>query len=124
MTTALSRSRILQNVPTLFAAYPLAWLALVYLFAARARFQLDHWPAPYRPDPVDLGFGIHHSSIVLGMVAIPAVIIATLVLTVIRRQTLSRRRLVSTLGLMVVSNLILVSLCHWDPGQVFEWIAD
>ncbi len=124
MTSPLSRTRLLQNAPTLFAAYPLAWLALVYLFAARARFELGHWPAPYRPDPVDLGFGIHHTSILLGMVAIPAVTVVSLVLTVVRRQTVSRRRLWATLGLLVVSNVILVALCQWDPGQVFEWFAD
>lgn len=124
MTFPLSQTRLLQNAPTLFAAYPLAWLALVYLFAARARFQLGHWPAPYRSDPLDLGFGIHHSSILLGMVAMPAVVVSTLALAVIRRQPLSRRRHVATLGLLVVSNVILGTLCQWDPGHVFEWFAD
>lgn len=124
MTATLSRTRLLQNLPTLFAAYPLAWLALVYLFAVRARFQLGRWPAPYHPDPADLGFGIHHGSIDVGLMALPAAILTTLVLTVSLRRTVSRRRLWITLGLLAVSNGILVLLCRWDPGHVFEWFAD
>jgi hypothetical protein len=49
------------------ASAPLVWLLLFGLFILRARVTLGRWPAPYQPDPRDLGFDLHHAAIVAGI---------------------------------------------------------
>jgi len=50
----------------LLCLYPLAWGLAFVGFVLRARVALGRWPAPNRPDPADLGFGVHHMALLLG----------------------------------------------------------
>jgi hypothetical protein len=55
MNSPVIRTKLPNSLPVILAAYPLAWLALLYAFVVRARLHLGHWPTPYQPDPKDLG---------------------------------------------------------------------
>ena len=113
-----------RRLPTILACYPLGWLALAYLFAARAWWVLGRWPSADRPDPSDLGFTLHQGAILLGLVALPMFALATVVLAVGGRRFGMDRRLGPTLTLLVVSIGLLIGLTQIDPGGVFGWFAD
>jgi hypothetical protein len=104
------------------AAAPAAWLLLFALFVLRARLALGRWPAPYRPDPKDLGFSLHHTAIVVGM---PLMFVAVLWVTVLALSGRSRpgRRwlvpLIAWAGLVAV-----VLLARADPGGLVTWLGD
>lgn len=106
------------------AAFPLAWLGLFYLFVMRARWTLGRWPAPYHPDPKDLGFDFHHLAIDLGLVASPVAALAVLAWAIVRWRRASRPTLWPHVSLVVASEALVLSLARLDPGQFFEWFAD
>jgi hypothetical protein len=54
MNSPIIRTKLPNSLPVILATYPLAWLALLYLFVMRARLHLGHWPEPYQPHPKDL----------------------------------------------------------------------
>ena len=113
-----------EFAPMLLAAFPVAWLGLLYAFVLRARLQLGHWPAPYRPDPKSLGFGLHHQAIWLGLFAVPYIAGAGLALALLGRATGMYRGLWRVLGLLLISLTIFILVLQLDPGNYFEWFAD
>lgn len=118
------RNLSLRHTPLLLAAYPLCWLALFYSFVLRARLALGYWPAPYQPDPKDLGFTLHHTAVLLGVVAWPAVIVAALGSALIGPREMLARRLLLALARLGLCLLVYYILVSTDPGQFFVWFGD
>ena len=58
------------------ASVPAVWLIAFGLFVLRARLSLGRWPAPYQPDPKDLGFDFHYTAVVAGMPLMLAAVLA------------------------------------------------
>jgi hypothetical protein len=108
----------------LLAVYPLGWLGLFYSFVLRARVTLGFWPTPYRPDPQELGFTLHHLAIDLGMVVLPVAVLSVLALVLLVPSLAKGRRNWSALVLAVVSLGLAIALAQLDPGHYFEWFAD
>lgn len=108
----------------LLAVYPLGWLGLFYSFVLRARGTLGFWPTPYRPDPQELGFTLHHLAIDLGMVVLPVAVLSVLALVLLLPSSANGRRNWVALVLAVVSLGLAITLAQLDPGHYFEWFAD
>ena len=104
------------------ASAPVAWLLLFGLFILRARVTLDRWPAPYQPDPKDLGFDLHHAAIVAGIPVMFTAVLCAIVLTFLvhdRPGRLWLLRVTAVAGLVAV-----IVLARTDPGYVFTWLGD
>lgn len=114
----------LGKLTWLLAVYPLGWLGLFYSFVLRARGTLGFWPTPYRPDPTELGFTLHHLAIDLGMVVLPVAALSVLALVLLVPSSTNGRRNWSALALAVVSLGLAITLARLDPGHYFEWFAD
>jgi hypothetical protein len=112
-----------NSLPVILAAYPLGWLALLYLFAIRARVQLGHWPTPYQSGPKTLGFTFHHQAIWFGLIALPFVAIATVALAIRGRRLAVYHRIWPALTLLIISVVLVVTLGYLDPGGLFMWFA-
>ena len=104
------------------ASAPAAWLLLFGLFILRARVTLGRWPAPYQPDPKDLGFDVHHAAIVAG---IPLMFTAVLCATALTFLVNDRPRRPWLLRVTAVAGLVaVIVLARTDPGYVFTWLGD
>lgn len=108
----------------LLAVYPLGWLGLFYSFVLRARGTLGFWPIPYRPDPTELGFTLHHLAIDLGMVVLPMAVLSVLALVLLVPSSTNGRRNWLALVWAVVALVLAIMLARLDPGHYFEWFAD
>jgi hypothetical protein len=105
------------------ALTPLLWVAWFYLYVVRQHIHLGFWPQPYRPDPKDAGYIIHHLSIYLGGLVIPAMPIVVIGLILYRQSKDARFKGRIALG------LAFSYACYWavlrvDPGQYWEWFRD
>ena len=104
------------------ASAPVAWLLLFGLFILRARVRLGRWPAPYQPDPKDLGFDLHHATIVAG---IPVMFTAVLCATALTFLVHERPGRLWLLRIAAVGGLVaVITLARTDPGYVFTWLGD
>ena len=104
------------------ALAPVAWLLLFGLFILRARVALGRWPAPYQPDPKDLGFDLHHAAIVAG---IPLMFTAVLCVSALTPLVHDRPRQPWLLRVIAVAGLgAVIVLARTDPGYVFTWLGD
>ena len=104
------------------ASAPVAWLLLFGLFVLRARVTLGRWPAPYRPDPRDLGFDFHYAAIVAGVPLMLTAVLCAIASTFLVEDRPKRPwllRLTAVMGLVVA-----IMLAHADPGYVFTWLGD
>ena len=72
------------------AATPFLWALLFWSFVLRARFRLGHWPAPYQPDPKDLGFVVHYYLLLAGMPLALAAAVVVPAVVLFSSRTLSR----------------------------------
>jgi uncharacterized membrane protein YhaH (DUF805 family) len=105
------------------AATPLLWVTWFYLYVVRQRIHLGFWPQPYRPDPKDAGYFIHHLSIYLGVVVIPVLPLVVIGL-ILRRSKDARFKGWIALGLLAFSYACYWAVFHFDPGQYWEWFLD
>jgi hypothetical protein len=126
MVTDPKQRRVRSN-PFVFActALPIAAILALYAFAVRARFSLGYWPAPYRPDPEDLGFSAHYDLVMALFNAalaspIPVVVILAWVATRSRQYGQALR----SAGVFAAVYGAMFAIMWWDPGSVFEWYAD
>lgn len=113
-----------RRLTWILAAYPLGWLGLFYSFVLRARATLGFWPTPYRPDPKDLGFTLHHLAIDLTMVALPVAVLSVLALVLLMPRASDGRRNWGALVSVIALVGLVVALGRIDPGNYFEWFAD
>ena len=91
----------------------------------RARLALGQWPQPYRPDPAELGFGLHlwlvnWSFVVL--FASPFIVAAFVVFS--PQFYLKRRPQRAMLLFFLVSLIASIWILRSDPGQFVEWFGD
>jgi hypothetical protein len=104
------------------AAGPFLWLLLFWAFVLRARLALGYWPAPYRPDPEDLGFLVHHYAL-LGTMPLALLGVAAAFVLVVPWATRPagtwRARALPALG----AALFLVWV-RTDPGRFLYWFGD
>jgi hypothetical protein len=104
------------------AATPVAWLLLFGLFILRARLALGRWPAPYRPDPKDLGFDLHHAALVAGMPLMFTSVLCVAALTLLVDRRPGKQWLVPVAA--VIGLVAVIGLARLDPGQMFMWLGD
>ena len=104
---------------------PLGCLLICLSYACRARLELGYWPTYDNPDPKRLGWPIHHTIVLLGMVSVaPALVISALA----GLWLACRRRLI--FGAVIVSLSVLlwfsmVWLGHSPLGDEFcAWFFD
>ena len=102
---------------------PAGYLALFYSFVLRARLALGTWPQPYQPDPKELGFGVHHAAVLLGLPLWMVSPMAVLLLVALQPR-FGRRKIV--LPVLVFGLLYLVAwlVLRMDPGSFGYWFAD
>ncbi len=104
------------------ASVPAVWLIAFGLFILRARLSLGQWPAPYQPDPKDLGFDFHYAAVVAGMpLMLAAVLVVTVLAPMLHRQS-ARRWWIPAVAVGSMAGVIL--LARADPGGVFTWLGD
>ena len=104
---------------------PAAGLFALYSYVVRARLALGAWPQPYRPDPKDLGFALHHGAVaVLLEAALLSPLALILCLLVHRMSPQRRRRAGSAVVVFLVGYLALWAALRFDPGSFMEWYAD
>lgn len=116
-----------RHDPLLLACVGLPSVALAsfYGFVVRARFALDRWPEPYRPDPKALGFDEHHHLTWFLLEAAMASPLALLVCLTLRFTGVTRgRRLFGPLLVYLLGYVAFVALLRADPGGFFDWFAD
>ena len=104
------------------ASAPLAWLFLFGLFILRARLTLGRWPAPYQPDPKDLGFDLHHAAIVAGIPLMFTAVLCVIALTFRMHDRPGRPWLLRATA--VAGLIAVILLARADPGYVFTWLGD
>jgi di/tricarboxylate transporter len=115
----------LDPVFAVFAAVPWLGLALLYSYPLRAWFALGHWPQPYRPDPKDLDFFVHHMLVGGGLVISMLSPLAVLLGLALWRWVLRRRDLPwRSLAVFAVGYGLFWALVSTDPGDVLEWYFD
>lgn len=109
-----------------FAATPVLWAVLFWGFVLRARLSLGHWPAPYQPDPKDLGFVAHYYLLLVGMplALAAAVVVPAVVLFSYRTLSRSQARPGWAAALAAAGGAGLVLLGQLDPGQFLTWLGD
>lgn len=101
-------------------ALPLLGPLALYSYVGRAWWALGRLPAPYDPDPKDLGFALHHAFTgwMLELAIVAPVLLLPLVLVPGSRSQL-RWLVIGVLSYAVFWALLIV-----DPGGLFEWYAD
>lgn len=108
-----------------YACAPLVTLFIGASYVLRARLDLGRWPAPYHPDPKDLGFDLHHILWIEGLsltVPWPAVLLG---LALLRKFTSGRgQRQAAGVLLGVALWACCMALFCLDPGSFLEWTFD
>ena len=127
MTTTPPPRRAGRSDPFLLAcaALPVSGLVVMYGYVLRARIALGEWPRPYRPDPKDLGFSLHHG--LAGVFLLVAVLspIAFAACLLLRRRDTPRVRHRGTAIAVFATGYALLWLLAWtDPGGFIAWYAD
>jgi hypothetical protein len=106
-----------------FASAPVVWLLLFGVFILRARIALGRWPAPYQPDPNELGFHLHYMALVAGFPLMFVAPLCAVVLTVLVEH--DRPRYMWLIRLTALTSLIVViALARTNPGYIFTWLGD
>ncbi|MHC5209910.1 MAG: hypothetical protein ACYTG2_04235 [Planctomycetota bacterium] len=107
------------------ATLPCVALATLYGYALRASIVLGHWPQPYRPDPKQLGFTLHHDLVRWLLEAAIFSPVALAVLLLARGLGAGRIRQPSAFVIVFAATYALFWLVFVsDPGRVFEWYAN
>ncbi|GEM_PF-1359483 len=108
------------------ALIPAASLCMFYSFVLRARFALGVWPVPYRPDPKNLGFELHHEAVWLLLEAAFVSPIAFALCAVVHQVVppLRQRHIGRSLVFFFVGYAMLWLALLADPGSFVEWLAD
>ena len=105
------------------AALPTLWMLVFYSYVIRAWVALGRLPAPYSPDPKDLGMFAHHHYIGLFFeVALftPAFLLVVGMLPGLRED---RSRVYWFAG-GLITYVVCAGLVVFDPGEFTAWYAD
>ena len=127
-TTGFNALRQWFSHPTIMllllcAAYPLLWLTTFAFFVLRARLLLGRWPTGNNPDPKALDMEWHRSSLMLGLIAIPAVGLVSFLIALAARV---RFRILPwwLVLLMGITPVATVLILRCDPFDFIGWFAD
>lgn len=125
MRTRLS-PRALRLIVWTLACSPAVWFATFWLFVVRARLALGRWPAPYDPDPKDLGFSLHHVAIVAGMAGVFAATFTLLLFVTLSHREMKAAGARPLLAATVASTTLLAIgvFAQSDPGKFLSWFGD
>lgn len=122
---ALSRPGRPEILWSLLCQLPAGGLVLFYSFVLRARFELQQWPAPYRPDPKDLAFPLHHGAVWLSFPVVVASLVTFLVVVLARGRRyghLWKSRIFAAGYVLTLAAWFLI--LRTDPGHFVEWFVD
>lgn len=104
---------------------PLAWALAFAAVVLRARLASGQSPAPYRPDPAELGFGMDYVALLLGetgLCALPLVLLPSFAM--LRRS----RRPPLRDGWWLSAHFLLttgpVPVQRANPGKLAIWFGD
>ena len=118
----LDRAKFARRFLLAAASLPVAWLAMFYLFALRARTHLGYWPRPDVDDPKDLGMALHHALI---WITGPFVTLSLGALGVLLFwEPVDGRRPWGVAAILIAANGIFVAANLMDPFQLLTWFAD
>lgn len=125
MTTGLS-PRALRFTVWALALTPALWFATFWLFVLRARLALGRWPAPYNPDPKDLGFDLHYYALLLGIAGIFSATFTLLIVTALcwREMKTAGARPLLAASVACVTLTATIVVARSDPGWFFAWFGD
>lgn len=108
----------------LLAGYPLGVVVSLYSFVLRARLKLGFWPAPYRPDPKELGFDLHYLGVMLALITFPfvtLVCVGWILAARVRCRDFPMGPMLAYAGGCAALGFCLLRL---DPGNFVEWFFD
>lgn len=124
LSMTLSEPRTSVWSVRLLASAPFCYLALLYLFVLRARWQLGFWPRPSQPDPKSLGFDFHHSLVWLAALGFPFAVLLAILLA-LRGYAAARRPFPWLLiGFVAFGVAAVLGASCIDPGYFCGWFAD
>lgn len=116
--------RIVNILHMLLGLIPFSWLVVFYLYVVRAAVVLHKFPAPYRPDPKELGFVWHHAVIGILLEVAFYSAFAWVFLIPFRKFLLPNQPLLFRACFYVVSWILIIWIVWVDPGRFFEWYCD
>lgn len=106
------------------AAFPVVWLALLYLFVIRARVHFGHWPSPADGMAKYMAFTAHHTFTVYALYAAPFVAVGAFAWAIALRREDSGFRVSKPLVVLSTSVIVCTLLVATDPGGFILWFVD
>ncbi len=108
------------------SAFIVAQAVNFYGFVLRARLALGYWPAPYNPDPKELGFEVHSALVILGFLGAAYITPALqlLVVALAHRGGAKRPVLLSAIGVYALLAVAGFALTRFDPWSLGDWFMD
>jgi hypothetical protein len=117
--------RIKQRVLSIAAAFPLLWLASVYLYILRIRVHLGHWPSASDGMAKHMAFGlVHHDLAVDISLVSPLILLGLGISAFICRRRDHRFKIWVPIAVFVGSILLSFAVMAKDPGGFILWFAD
>jgi hypothetical protein len=117
--------RIKQWVLSIAVAFPLLWLALVYLYILRVRVHLGHWPSASDGMAKYMAFAlVHHDLTVDILLILPLILVAVIVSAFLCRRHNSHFRAWIPITILVGSILLGIVVSVADPGGFILWFVD
>jgi len=117
--------RVKQWTVSLAAAFPLLWLALIYLFILRARVHFGHWPSATDGMAKCQHFAsIHHTLACWLFVLSPIIVLAVIISAFVCRRRYRGFRAWVPITVLIGSILLWVAITVGDPGGFISWFID
>lgn len=107
------------------ALFPLAWWFGILADASWFAVHLGRWPRYEQPDPKDPSLPPELRTLwpaSIGLIVTLAVMVACLLLVVGRMSV--RRRVITSVVLLVIAPALAFGLLWFDPGGLTEWWFD
>ena len=117
------RTRTKQRIVSGLAAFPVLWLALLYLFVVRARSQLGHWPSA-TDGMAKYMFRDGQTLIVYALYATLLALVAAAAWGIALRRRDPRFSVATPLIIAVLSITTWVLFAAVDPGDFILWVID
>jgi hypothetical protein len=117
-------TRTQQRILGVLAAFPLLWLALLYLLVVRARLQFGHWPSQSDGMAKFTGFSGQRDLIIYTLYLAFLAVIAALVWAIALRRRDSSFPILKPLAVVALSAAVWTLLVTIDPGGFIIWVVD
>ncbi len=107
------------------AAFPVLWLAFIYLHILRVRIHLGHWPFAADGMAKYMAFGLTHHDFVVGMVWIsPLILLGLGIALFICRHRDHGVKIWVPIAILVGSICLSFAVMAKDPGGFILWFVD